>query len=440
MADWTFLNMMRKTVLVFVLWYLMCQLVLESASHDGLLTIGLKKRRLGLSRLRASRFLWRTSAERLHDVRDGNGDSGNFCKIPYGSGSIYGFLSKDNVRVGCLTVKDQVFIECISERNLALITGKFDGIIGLGLQEISVGHAKPICYNMFEQRLISKNLFSIWLNRDPAIEEGGEIVFGGVNPKHYKGEHTYVSVNRKGYWQFEMDDFLIGNHSSGVCDGGCSAIVASGISSLAGPIAVVTQINHVIGVEGIVSAECKEVVSEYADVIWDLLTSGTIPGKVCSHLHLCCSVGTQAEIETVVERNFKEKSCDTNLCCTCKMVVTWVQGHLREKLIQEEVFSYVNELCESLPNPTGELVVDCDNIARMPNVSFMIANKSFILTPEQYIIKVREDNFTSCFSGFIAIDVPPPQGPLWVLGDMFMGVYHAVFDVGNRQIGFAEAT
>lgn len=35
-----------------------------------------------------------------------------------------------------------------------------------------------------------------------------------------------------------------------------------------------TEINHAIGAEGIVSAECKEVISQYGDLIWNLLISG----------------------------------------------------------------------------------------------------------------------------------------------------------------------
>jgi len=54
---------------------------------------------------------------------------------------------------------------------------------------------------MVEQNLISEKVFSFWLNGDPNAKKGGELVFGGVNPKHFKGDHTYVPVTEKGYWQ-----------------------------------------------------------------------------------------------------------------------------------------------------------------------------------------------------------------------------------------------
>lgn len=54
---------------------------------------------------------------------------------------------------------------------------------------------------MVEQGLVQEQVFSFWLNRKAEEEEGGEIVFGGVDPSHYKGKHTYVPVTRKGYWQ-----------------------------------------------------------------------------------------------------------------------------------------------------------------------------------------------------------------------------------------------
>lgn len=57
---------------------------------------------------------------------------------------------------------------------------------------------------MVEQGLVKEPVFSFWFNRNADEGEGGEIVFGGADPNHYKGEHTYVPVTHKGYWQVDM--------------------------------------------------------------------------------------------------------------------------------------------------------------------------------------------------------------------------------------------
>lgn len=54
---------------------------------------------------------------------------------------------------------------------------------------------------MVQQGLVSEEVFSFWLNRDPETSEGGELVFGGVDSNHFKGKHTYVPVTQQGYWQ-----------------------------------------------------------------------------------------------------------------------------------------------------------------------------------------------------------------------------------------------
>ncbi|KAJ8752228.1 hypothetical protein K2173_003864 [Erythroxylum novogranatense] len=369
---------------------------------------------------------------------------GKSCEINYGSGTISGFFSQDNVEVGNLVVKNQTFIEATREGSLTFLLAKFDGILGLGFQEISVGDAVPVWYNMMQQGLVQEQIFSFWLNRNEESRDGGEIVFGGVDEDHYKGKHTYVPVSRKGYWQFNMGDFLIGNQSTGVCEKGCAAIVDSGTSLLAGPTPIVTEINHAIGAEGVVSAECKLIVSQYGDMIWDLLISGVQPDKVCSQLGLCIFNGGQfvsTGIESVVDKNNMEKSRvqDDLLCTSCEMLVIWVQNQLKQKQAKDSILNYVNELCDSLPSPMGESIIDCNSISSMPSITFTIGDKPFSLTPEQYILKTGEGIASVCISGFMALDVPPPRGPLWILGDVFMGVYHTVFDYGNLQIGFAEA-
>ena len=69
---------------------------------------------------------------------------GKSCCVKYGSGSISGFFSRDDVQVGDLVVKVQEFIEATREESISFLLAKFDGIFGLGFKEISVGNATPV--------------------------------------------------------------------------------------------------------------------------------------------------------------------------------------------------------------------------------------------------------------------------------------------------------
>ncbi|KAK7292427.1 hypothetical protein RIF29_08206 [Crotalaria pallida] len=370
--------------------------------------------------------------------------NGTRAAIQYGTGAISGFFSYDSVKVGDIVVKNQEFIEATKEPGVTFLVAKFDGILGLGFREISVGRAVPVWYNMIEQGLIKDPVFSFWFNRNPEEEEGGEIVFGGVDPAHYKGKHTYVPVTIKGYWQFDMGDVLIDGKPSGYCANGCSAIADSGTSLIAGPTTVITMINHAIGASGVVSKECRTVVSQYGQTIMDLLLAEAQPKKICSEIGLCTFDGTRGVnmgIESVVDENERKTSGGLHgaSCSACEMAVVWMQNQLSQNQTQDRILSYVNQLCDRMPSPMGESAVDCGSISSLPTVSFTIGGKVFDLGPEEYILKVGEGPVAQCISGFTALDIPPPRGPLWILGDVFMGRYHTVFDFGKERVGFAEA-
>ncbi|KAK4386711.1 Aspartic proteinase A1 [Sesamum angolense] len=349
--------------------------------------------------------------------------NGKSAAIQYGTGSISGFL------VGITSRLE--FIEATSEPGVTFLVAKFDGILGLGFQEISVGNATPVWYNMVKQGLVKEPVFSFWLNRNENEEEGGELVFGGVDPHHYKGQHTYVPVTQKGYWQFEMGDVLIDGKKTGHCSSRCSAIADSGTSLIAGPTTVIAMINQAIGASGVVSQECKSVVEQYGQSILDLLLAEAKPEKICSQVGLCTFDGTHGVsggIESVVdEQGGRLSGLHDAMCPACEMAIVWMKNQLEQNKTQDRILSYVNELCERLPSPMGESAVDCGRIPSMPSVSFTIGGKEFKLSAEQ------------CISGFSGLDIPPPRGPLWILGDVFMGPYHTVFDYGKLRVGFAEA-
>ncbi|KAK1567232.1 hypothetical protein Q3G72_009616 [Acer saccharum] len=366
--------------------------------------------------------------------------NGTSAAIQYGTGAISGFFSQDSVKVGDLVVKNQDFIEATKEASITFLAAKFDGILGLGFQEISVGKAVPVWYNMVNQGLVNEPVFSFWLNRDTEGDEGGELVFGGVVSDHFKGEHTYVPVTQKGYWQFEMADVLIDGETTGYCSDGCKAIADSGTSLLAGPTTVITQINHAIGAAGVISQECKTMVEQYGKTILEMLIAQTQPQQICSQVGLCTFDGTRGVsmgIESVVDTS--SDGLHDSMCTACEMAVVWMQNKLRKNQTEDQILNYVNQLCDRLPSPNGESAVECGSLSSMPNVSFSIGGKVFDLAPEQYVLKVGDGVAAQCISGFTALDVSPPRGPLWILGDIFMGRYHTVFDYGNSQVGFAEA-
>ncbi|KAK7359801.1 hypothetical protein VNO77_01766 [Canavalia gladiata] len=371
-------------------------------------------------------------------------ENGTSASIQYGTGAISGFFSYDNVQVGDIAVENQVFIEATREPGLTFVAARFDGILGLGFQEISVEYAVPVWYNMVEQGLVKDPVFSFWLNRNPDEEEGGELVFGGVDPAHYKGNHTYVPVTQKGYWQFNMGEVLIDGKPTGYCADGCAAIADSGTSLIAGPTTVITMINEAIGASGVVSKECRSFVEQYGQTILELLLAEAKPKKICSQIGLCTFDGTHGVsvgIESVVDKNERKSfgGFRDATCSACEMTVVWMQNRLRQNQTQDQIKSYINELCNKMPNPMGESSVDCEKISSMPIVSFTIGERVFDLAPEEYILKVGGGPSAQCVSGFMALDVPPPRGPLWILGDVFMGRYHTVFDYGNLRVGFAEA-
>ncbi|OAY55155.1 aspartic proteinase [Manihot esculenta] len=371
-------------------------------------------------------------------------ENGKSAAIHYGTGAISGFFTRDHVKVGSLVVKDQDFIEATKEPSLTFLVSKFDGILGLGFEEISVGKAVPVWYNMVNQGLVKEPVFSFWFNRNADEYEGGEIVFGGMDPYHYKGEHTYVPVTQKGYWQFNMGDVLIDGKTTGICSRGCAAIADSGTSLLAGPTGIIAEVNRAIGATGIVSQECKAVVAQYGEIIIEKLLEKDEPQKICSRIGMCTfdgSRGVSMGIENVLNEKIQgvAGSLHDAMCSYCEMAVIWMQNKLELNLTRENILNYVDELCDRLPSPLGESVVDCGGLSTLPNVSFTIGGKVFDLSPEQYVLKVGDGETAQCLSGFTALDVPPPRGPLWILGDVFMGRFHTVFDYGNMRVGFAEA-
>jgi len=256
--------------------------------------------------------------------------NGTAFKIRYGSGPVSGFYSADDVAIGSLRLTKYTFAEVTDTSGLGLgyRLGKFDGILGLGWDSISIDGVPTPMRALVDSKQLAQPVFAFYLGNN----QPGELVFGGVDPKHYTGDFVFVPLSSESYWEVALDGVKLGDAQVSSTK---SAIVDSGTSLLAGP-----------------SAEVKAIAAK--------LGAKSILGR--------------------------------------------------------------------------EYTVDCS--ADLPALTFTLGGKDYALQKPDLIL---QQSGSTCILGLMAVDVPAPRGPLWILGDVFMRKYYVQFDWGQKRLGFATA-
>lgn len=71
----------------------------------------------------------------------------------------------------------------------------------------------------------------------------------------------------------------------------------------------------------------------------------------------------------------------------------------------------------------------------------MLGLEAILLTSLDGQFSLQHSSYGSglCVVAFSAFDIPPPLGPLWVLGASFIGEYYTEFDRKHHRIGFAKS-
>eukprot|EP01025_Chloroclados_australasicus_P021572 TRINITY_DN22676_c1_g2_i1.p1 TRINITY_DN22676_c1_g2~~TRINITY_DN22676_c1_g2_i1.p1 ORF type:complete len:491 (-),score=52.62 TRINITY_DN22676_c1_g2_i1:231-1703(-) len=368
-------------------------------------------------------------------------ENGKSFAIQYGTGSLAGFLSSDTVTVGNITIPQQTFAEATNEPGTAFIEVDFDGIMGLAFQQLSEDQVRPPFVTMVEEGLVKQPIFSFWLNRVEGEGNGGEMVLGGMDPSHYNGKHVYVDVVHPDYWLVGLDGVTAAGQSIESCQNGCYGIVDTGTSLIIGPTQAVYEINALIQGEASTVTACKQ----YAQ---KLLTIADL--ELQESVSLCASIGMcgtpESELISPARRLLQQQQqFDTNTDAKisqalCDFCIKNTPQVFSAKKSRQSIVEEVQGLCEShdFGSSGGDVMVDCSMIPQLPQVTFTMNGQNFPLTGEQYILKYETSQGIECVSGFQGSDLMPGED-LWILGDVFIGAYHTVFDYGQRRVGFAEA-
>jgi len=178
-----------------------------------------------------------------HDASSTYEKNGSSFDITYGSGSLSGVVSRDDFTIGDLIVKQILFAEATQEPGLTFAFGKFDGIFGLAYERIAVNHIRPPFYEMLDAGLLDEAVFSFRIGETE--EDGGEVVFGGIDRSAYIGELVYAPVRRQAYWEVELNKIQFGDEVLELENTG--AAIDTGTSLIALPSDVAEMLNAEIG-------------------------------------------------------------------------------------------------------------------------------------------------------------------------------------------------
>ncbi|CAI4225046.1 unnamed protein product [Auanema sp. JU1783] len=134
--------------------------------------------------------------------------------IRYGLGSCKGYLSKDKVSFGGLTIDVQEFGV---STHLAKVFGSqpLDGMMGLAWPALAVDNVVPPMQNVLPQ--LDQPIFTVFLRRridDPVGANGGLITYGGLDTVNCDSKINYVELTSETYWQFQIHGFSIGDYTT----------------------------------------------------------------------------------------------------------------------------------------------------------------------------------------------------------------------------------
>lgn len=103
--------------------------------------------------------------------------------------------------------------------------------------------------------------------------------------------------------------------------------------------------------------------------------------------------------------------------------------------LPSDIADIINKEIGAKKGWNGQATLDCALVPNLPEIKFTFAGKEFGLKGEDYTLNVQGQ----CISAFTGLDIPPPAGPIWIIGDSFLRRWYTVYDLERNAVGFAES-
>merc|ERR1719359_707712 len=159
-------------------------------------------------------------------------------EISFGTGDISGDYYQDKFCIAENLCTDVRFVAATQQSTEPFSETPFDGILGLGFKDLSMGERFNILDDLNVDGQLPMGTFAVFLTDD----SNSEITFGGYKPDQVASDIVWAKVVRESYWQVGVDDITFNNVATGLCNGGCQVAVDTGTSMLAGPSDLVEKL------------------------------------------------------------------------------------------------------------------------------------------------------------------------------------------------------
>jgi len=127
----------------------------------------------------------------------------------------------------------------------------------------------------------------------------------------------------------------------------------------------------------------------------------------------------QVQIQDITINNKKQ-----SLCSDCQVAVDTGTSQLAGPT------DVITDLTKRL-----DVKSDCSNYKDLPDLGFVMGDNILNLKPQDYVDKGPD----GCEVSLMPLDVPPPNGPLFIFGDPFLRKYYTAYDSANKRVGFSTA-